>query len=132
MFRFGRNKKNDDAPVDPEARSEKLGIRYKDLQVLYHLIDQGADLQKPRHVLYYLYFATRDSAEAAAEDGRASGYRCDVRDPIPERPADWRVVCERSDAVLDPGTVIAADNLFQGIAERLGGDFDGWEAAATP
>ena len=28
--------------------------------------------------------------------------------------------------------VIASDNLFQGIADRLGGEFDGWEAAATP
>jgi hypothetical protein len=34
--------------------------------------------------------------------------------------------------VLDPKGVIAADDLFQGIADRLGGDFDGWEAAAQP
>jgi hypothetical protein len=34
--------------------------------------------------------------------------------------------------VLDPAGVNAADDLFQGIADRLGGEFDGWEAAARP
>ena len=38
----------------------------------------------------------------------------------------------RPDAILDPPGVIAADDLFQGIADRLGGEFDGWEAAAEP
>ena len=36
------------------------------------------------------------------------------------------------DGVVDPNGVIAADDLFQGIADRLGGDFDGWEAAGEP
>ena len=48
------------------------------------------------------------------------------------RAGQWSVVCERSDAVLDPTGVNAADDLFQGIADRLGGEFDGWEAAAQP
>jgi hypothetical protein len=33
---------------------------------------------------------------------------------------------------LDANGVIAADNLFQGIADGFEGDFDGWEAAAQP
>jgi hypothetical protein len=28
--------------------------------------------------------------------------------------------------------VNAADELFQGLADRLNGQFDGWEAAARP
>ena len=92
----------------------------------------GADLTKPRHALYFLYFASRDAAEAGAEEGRSAGYTCDVRDPLPAYPGQWSIVCQRSDAVLDPKGVIAADNLFQGIADRLGGEFDGWEAAAQP
>jgi hypothetical protein len=50
---------------------------------------------------------------------------------MPEYPDQWRLVCERPDAVLDIPTVRAADDLFQGIADRLHGDFDGWEAAAN-
>jgi hypothetical protein len=51
---------------------------------------------------------------------------------MPQYPDQWSLVCERPDAVLDPPGVIAADDLFQGIADRLDGEFDGWEAAAQP
>ena len=131
MFGFGRKKENDEA-VDPEARSPQLGVKNKDLVLMGQLLQQGADLNKPRHALYYLYFTSRASAEAGAEDGRAAGYACDVREPLAEYPGQWSLVCERPDAVLDPNGVNAADDLFQGIADRLGGEFDGWEAAARP
>ena len=125
-------KKHDDEPVDPEARSPELGVKYKDLALLGQLLQQGADLHQPRHALYFLYFGGRDVAESGAVEGRASGYTCEVRDPMPEYPDQWSLVCERPDAVIDPNGVIAADDLFQGIADRLGGEFDGWEAAARP
>jgi hypothetical protein len=127
-----RRRKKDDDPVDPEARSPELGVKYKDLLLLGQLIQQGADLTQPRHALYYLYFPSWDAAEAGAAEARTAAYACDVRDPLPEYPGQWSLVCERPDAVLDPPGVIAADDLFQGIADRLGGEFDGWEAAAEP
>ncbi len=128
---FGR-KKSDEEPLDPEARSPELGVKYKDLLLMGQLLQQGADLHQPRHALYYLYFASRDSADAGAVDGRAAGYTCEVRDPMAQYPDQWSLVCERPDAVLDPPGVIAADDLFQGLADRRGGEFDGWEAAARP
>ena len=131
MFGFGRKKK-DAEPIDPEARSPQLGVKNKDLVLMGQLLQQGADLNKPRHALYYLYFTSRDAAESGAEEGRAAGYTCEVRDPLPEYPGQWSLVCERPDAVLDPNGVNAADDLFQGIADRFGGEFDGWEAAARP
>jgi hypothetical protein len=131
MFLFNRKKK-DDEPIDPNARSPQLGVKYKDLQLMGQLMQQGANLSLPRHALYYLYFPIRTAAEAGAEEGRTAGYSCEVRDPLPQYPDQWSLVCERSDAVLDPNGVNAADDLFQGIADRLGGDFDGWEAAARP
>jgi len=74
---FRRNKKADDEPpVDPNARSPQLGIRYKDLALLGQLMGQGADLTKPRHALYYLYFTTRDTAELGAVEARAASYSC--------------------------------------------------------
>ena len=127
-----RKKKDDDAAVDLDAVSPQLGIKYKDVLVLGQLIQQGADLSKPRHALYYLYFASREIAEQGAGDARAAGYACDVREPLPAAPGQWSLVCERSHAVLDPPAVRAADELFQGIADRYGAEFDGWEAAGTP
>ena len=132
MHFFKRNKKTDEEPVDPNARSPQLGVKYKDLALLGQLMDQGADLTKPRHALYYLYFTSRDTAEKGAVEARAASYTCEVRDPLPNYPGQWGLVCERSDAILDPPGVIAADDLFQGIADRHGAEFDGWEAAASP
>ena len=131
MFLFKRKPK-DGEPVDLEARSELLGVKYKDLLVMGQLLGQGADLSKPRHALYYLYFPDREAAETAADEARAAGYSCEVRDPLVEQPGQWSLICEREDAVLNPAGVIAADDLFQGIADRLRGDFDGWEAAGKP
>jgi len=127
---FNRKKEMDEA-VDPEARSPE-GVKNKDLALLGQLRSLGADLDKPRHALYFLYFPTGEAAEAGAEDARAAGYSCEVRDPMPQSPDQWALVCERSDAVLNHEGVLAADDLFQGIADRLGAEFDGWEAAAQP
>ena len=131
MSLFKRKPKDNEA-VDLDERSEQLGIKHKDLLVMGHLMQQGADLTQPRHAVYYLYFTKREAAEAGAEEARKAAYACEVREPLPEQPLEWSLVCERSDAILDPNGVIAADTLFQGIADRLGGDFDGWEAAAEP
>lgn len=129
MFLLKRKNKEEDEPVDLEARSPVTGLKYKDIAVLGEMMKRGADLTKPRHVLYYLYFGSREPAEAGAVDGRAAGYACEVRDPLPEYPDQWRLVCERSNAVLDIPNVREADDLFQDIADRLHGDFDGWEAS---
>ena len=131
-FLFRRKKKEDDAPVDPNERSPQLGVRFKDLAVMGQLMQQGADLSKPRHALYYLYFASRDGAEAGSTEAQTAGYACEVREPLPQYPGQWSLVCQRDDAILDPPGVVEADNLFQGIADRLGAEYDGWEAAAKP
>ena len=121
--------RSDDEPVDLEARSPESGLKYKDIALLGQMMKQGADLTQPRHALYYLYFGTPEAAEAAAVDGRGAGYSCEVRDPLPAYPGQWSVVCERPDAMLDIAGVRQADDLFQEIADRLEGEFDGWEAA---
>lgn len=131
LFRKKR-KDEDDEPVDLEARSEVSGLKYKDILLMGQMAQAGADLNQPRHALYYLYFSTRAAAEAAGERAAAAGYAVDVREPMPQYPDQWAVVCERHDAVLDVPGVRAADDLFQGIADDLRGEFDGWEAALEP
>ena len=121
--------KSDDEPVDMNAISPESGLKYKDIALLGQMMQQGADLSQPRHALYYLYLGSPEAAEAAAVEGRGAGYSCAVRDPFPQYPGQWSVVCERPDAVLDIEGVRRADDLFQGIADRLLGEFDGWEAA---
>ena len=132
MFLFKRKKAAPEPPLDQDGRSPRLGIRNKDLAILGQLISMGADLTQPRHALYFLYFPDQATAEIGAGEARDAGYTCEVREPMPVNPGQWSLVCERHDVVLSPPNVIAADDLFSGIAERHGADFDGWEAAARP
>jgi hypothetical protein len=122
----------DEGPVDMEARSPEIGLKWKDIEILGKMVKQGANLKEPRHAVYYLYFGSRENALEAVAGGGAAGYSCEARDPLPGYPGQWSVVCERPDAVLDVAGARRADDLFQELADRLAGEFDGWEASMQP
>jgi hypothetical protein len=124
-----RRKAKSDKPVDMKARSPKTGLKHTDIALLGQMLKGGADLSTPRHAVYYLYFPTEHAAAAGADEAQDAGYTAEVREPLPAYPDQWSLVCERQDAVLSVDNVREADDLFQGIADRLGGEFDGWEAA---
>lgn len=124
-----RRKAKDDEATDPNDRSPGSGLKYKDLAVLGQLIKAGADLEQPRHALYYLYFADRASAEAAAHEGGARSFGCAVGEPLPQYPGQWSVTCERQGVVLAVATVRDHDDFFDSLALRHGGEYDGWEAS---
>ena len=126
---FKRRSKSDDQPVDPNERSPQLGLKYKDLAVLGSLRDAGADLDQPRHVVFYLYYPEQAAAERAAGIARRQSYEADVRDPLPDFPGQWSLVCERHDTVTSPDFVRSADDFFQALADTHGGEYDGWEAS---
>ena len=126
MGLFRRKRKT----VDPNARSERLGLRNSDLLVMGQLMDLGADLTKPRHTLYYLYLPDGDAAAAAAAAIGDLGFRVRVNEPDDQIP-QWSLVCEHDALVLDPGTVRANSDRFEAIAAANNGDYDGWEAAVT-
>ena len=120
-------RKRDDEPVDPDERSPQLGLRYKDLAVLRQLTDAGADLSQSRHVVYYSYAPTEETARSMADEAEAKGFTTDVRTPLPEYPHQWSVIAE-THAVCSPEFVRQSDDFFQELADRLGGEYDGWEA----
>jgi hypothetical protein len=115
--------------VDLEARSPELGLKHKDLLLLAALQDQGADLSQPRHVLQYSYFPTHAAAAAAAADADAAHWLTEVREPLPENDA-WLMLAQRHGAIVSADFVRAATDLFEEIAERHDGEYDGWEASA--
>lgn len=128
-MRFGRKNKEDQEPVDPEAISPQLGIKYKDMAVLSALTDNGADLSNPRHVLYFMYFTDEASARAAADSAAISGFESEAREPLPEFPDQWCVVSQRHDVVVDPEFVRTTGALFDALAAANNGEYDGWEAS---
>jgi hypothetical protein len=117
-------------PVDLEDRAPRTGVKYKDLLVLNQLRQAGADLAAPRHVLYYLYFNDRMTAESAASTATASAFITSVREPIAGDPGSWGVVCERTSYVLSMDIVRDNTDYFEALTAKLGGVYDGWEASA--
>jgi hypothetical protein len=127
MRLFGK-KRGDDQPVDPNERSPQLGLKYKDLMVLDQLMKSGADLTATRHVIYYSYAPSNEVAQAMEGEAAEAGWRAEVREPLPDFPDQWGVVCERH-AVTSPDFVREADDFFQDLADRHGAEYDGWEAS---
>ena len=119
------------APVTLEDRAPQTGVKLKDMLVLKQLMDVGADLSAPRHVLYFLYFNDRANAEAAASEATASAFASKVSEPIPENPESWKVVCERHSYVLSMEAVRDNTNYFEQLAARFSGDYNGWEASVN-
>jgi hypothetical protein len=124
---FFRKRKDDD-PVDMNQRSPELGLRLKDLLVLQSLIENGADLTESRHVVYYSYAPGEAVAQVMVQEARAQGFSAEVREPLPDFPGQWSVVCE-THAVTSPDFVRESDDFFQSLADRHGAEYDGWEAS---
>lgn len=116
MSWFGRKKKL--PPMHPG-----------DKQLLKQLRRMGYDPNKARHWLQYLYFASREDAQAAFEMLSAEGWQ--LAGEILQMPGElWAVCAERRDRPVNDETVIAARKFFESVAARFaGGDYDGWEAA---
>jgi len=124
IFRKRRGKE-----VDPDERSPKFGVKYKDLMVMNQLVEHGADLTEVREVIFYSYAPSREAAERMASEAAAGeGFDTEVREPVPQHPAQWCVVCKKH-AVVDPMFVRGAVEFFEGLATRNGAEYDGWEAA---
>src|SRR5690348_12047396 len=121
-------RKQDDEPVDMNERSPQLGLRYKDLAVMDQLMKNGADLTQSRHVIYYSYAPSEQTAQAMRSEAETGGYEATVRDPLPDYPGQWGVICE-THAVTSPDFVREADDFFQSLADRHGAEYDGWEAS---
>lgn len=66
----------------------------------------------------------------ARDELSAAGWQAEVRDPLPEYPAQWAVVAEQNEVVLSPDFVRTATDLMEAVAARGKGDYDGWEASA--
>lgn len=126
---MGFFRKRKEQPVDLEERSPQLGVKYKDLLVMNQLMQAGADVSQPRHVIHFFYSRDIESAQALAAAVREQqGWETKVREPLPEYPGQWGVVCE-THAVVTAEFVRDTGNLFDSLAAEYQAEYDGWEAA---
>jgi hypothetical protein len=80
-------------------------------------------------VIYYSYAPRKEVAQAMKGEAAEAGWKPEVREPLPDFPDQWGVVCERH-AVTSPDFVREADDFFQALADRYGAEYDGCEASA--
>lgn len=93
------------------------------------LTSHAASKDAPRHVIHYTYFGRREAADHAANQLSLQGWLCEVRHPLPGYPDEWRLVCEQHNVLLTPAFVSSSAQMFEDVAGRYGGDYDGWEAS---
>lgn len=117
--RFGRS------PQD-SARKRAQSPSALDKLALAQLRSAGADPSSPTEISFYMYFATEAVARTAERELAPTDVHCEVR-PAAKGPT-WLVLAKIT-APPAEANVEAESERFQALAERLGGEFDGWEAA---
>ena len=111
--------------------SKKRGTTSKadlDHGTLRQLAAAGADLAKPTDVINYLYLPDERQAQVASAELRLAGYSVEVRPAA--TGVNWLALA-RIDVVPSADNIRLLRERFDGLAARLGGEFDGWEAAVT-
>jgi hypothetical protein len=88
------------------------------------LTDRGADLGRSRQTVHYLCFAKRQGAQPAAQALATESRIVKVH----QSRAQWAVVLSQT-MIVTPAMIDASRREFEAVAERFGGDYDGWEAA---
>ena len=101
-----------------------------DGQVIDQLRKAGADLGQPRDTVHYLYFQTEDGANLAAEQLRTHGLIAVVQ-PAAAGSVPW-LLRANHDFVVNAESIREIRRVAEAAAAAGGGDYDGWEAAASP
>ena|SRR5688572_21442756 len=109
---------------------ERLGDRDDpDEAVLNQLCTNGSDLNKPTHVLFYVYAPTEAGAKRIAERGGDAVLVAEVR---PSASADGTWLCLLQGTMVPAAAVLRQyRDRFESLAAAEGGEYDGWEAAVT-
>ena len=100
-------------------------------RMVIQALAQHADLDTPREVSQWLYFPDRRSAEDAAEALRSDGYTVTVEKSRGQSDGRWCTKALRR-IVVSPATIATTRASMERLAARLGGKYDGWEAAVSP
>ena len=107
-----------------------------DRRVLAVMVSHGADLSKPAQTIHFLYFKSLNAANAAASELRDSGYQNVRVHHAPTKsiwkrlfgPKEFSCIAETR-AVPSEAAVFATTDLMNQLANKYGGDYDGWEAS---
>ena len=95
------------------------------------LLDHGANLDEPPHVVHFSIFTSQDGALDASRELSTHGWTSEPAMPLPAYPGQWSVKSERAGVVVALIFVRDSTAVLEAIAARHGGEYDGWEASAS-
>jgi hypothetical protein len=117
-----------DEETEFEALAEGETPEEHDLEILEGLEEHGADLSEPYEVRVNLSFPSEEEAEAAGSELEEAGYEVVAFEAAGEEEP-WMIRAAR-DLRVDRDNVAGFRSRFADLAERHGGEFESWEAAA--
>jgi regulator of RNase E activity RraB len=100
-----------------------------DRKVIEQLLASGADLNKPRHTIHFLYFPSSKVADEASEALRQAGYNANTceQSEIPSQNS-WPVLADKTGLVNQ--SAMERERVFlDALAESFSGEYDGWETS---
>ena len=92
------------------------------LEQLSNVSDRG----QTHTILHYLYFPKRKAAKKVAQQLRMEGFAIEER--LGADGINWLVLA-RHDIVPSDEAMATARETMEQLADSLGGEYDGWEAA---
>ena len=95
-----------------------------DQQVLDQLKAAGSDLSKPHRIEFFLYFPSEEKAKNAVIDLRKEGLTVEVRTAA--IGDDW-LCFGTKEMVPKHSELVRLRKVFETIAKKLAGEYDGWE-----
>jgi hypothetical protein len=119
------------ATPSPQPASDELN----DVHALSTLLSNGADLAKPTTITHYLYVPELGDARTAVDALERRGFTVVLERPLGAAPGsavrtEWGVVASRAETPTIEH-VRAARTVFEALARRYHGSYDGWEAAVV-
>ncbi len=111
MIRYGRTNK-----IEPDKKT------------IEHLEKASSDLTKPHLIEFFLYFPSEHTAFSAAAEIANHGFEVQVK-PGSEG-LDW--LCFATKLMFpELDALVCIRSKFEAIAQRFGGEYDGWGTAAV-
>lgn len=99
-----------------------------DQQVLDQLKAAGSDLNKPHKVEFFQYFPSEDVAKSVAADLKGEGLTFEIRTAA--MGPGWLCLGTK-EMVPKHSELVRLRRMFEALAKRLNGEYDGWETAVV-
>jgi regulator of RNase E activity RraB len=124
------------ARSNPFEGQSSMITRHGDRCVLAALQQAGSNMFKPAHTIHFLYFKSIDAANSAACELQKAGYQNLRVDPAPPKsfwnrlfgPREFSCIAE-THAIPTEAGVFATTDRMNALAQKYGGNYDGWEAS---